>query len=81
MARLIERLRFSDFARPEPNPFRFLDQMRRSEEEEAALFGSDDGKGAGDGEDDDDDDDEDEDEEEDGNRGGWIDYLSSCSIM
>ena len=36
MRRLLERLRFSDFQRPEPNPFVSLDRLRQEYGDERA---------------------------------------------
>lgn len=86
MTRLIERLRFSNFSSPEPNPFKSLDRIKEefgslhllngiSEEEEKDPELSTDA--------DEDDDDEDEEEEENNGAAGYgiLDYLTSCSIM
>lgn len=88
MSRLIERLRFADFARPEPNPFRILDRIKeeygpdviRDEKEGKKRAGSEDDDPDEDS-DEDADDDDDDDDEEDGQGYGFFDYLSSCSVM
>jgi hypothetical protein len=89
MSRLIERLRFSNFSSPEPNPFKSLDRVKEefgtlrlpdglTDEEKDPDLDSD----ADEDEDEDEEDDDDEDEANAAGGGyGILDYLTSCSIM
>lgn len=81
MSRLIERLRFSDFSSPEPNPFIALDRMKQEFGELFRENGQTDGQDDENGSDVDDDDEEDEEDDDEGGGTGLLDYLTACSLM